>query len=279
MDQEKAFEVIRELWLAWLDAGGPYFQNASAVRMQLDFKPGFVGGTTGKVVTDADGNELFHPPKTLAMGIDTEFGRETTRVWKHTTELLWGLRRVAADPERRPNHFRMRVVRDGQSEIAFFHEPGLAQRRSADMKRMTEAYGDSPPPSPLTAEQELSSKRLREQTRLARDNFFQLYHRPPEERLTWIERFLWSHAGIGNERLWEEIRFRLGTDRRGIPVATQHVRWEGSTGHESLPVREPDLLVDVLRILKEEAGRGEEGAPAMSVVLTRDGLKEPALEP
>ena len=275
------FELIREIWLAWLVAGGPYFQDAVAVEMQVDFEPGFSGGGPFDVV-DADGLTLPFPPDFSGTGIQSEFHKITGESHDRTRKLLKSLRKTAPDPDRRPNNFRMRVVRDGPSEMVFFHEPGLAERRRAQIaeaRRAREERMNADPTRyayvPPTPEQAAIKKRYQEQRRLASENFFHLHRQPVEQHPKWIERFLWSHAGIGNDRVWETIRFHLGTDERGIPLATQEVRWEGAGEFEPLPAAEHDWLAEVLRIRREDAGRDGPDAPAMTLLLRRDGLADP----
>ena len=284
MDQERVFELVREIWLAWLVAGGPYFRDAVAVEMQLDFEPGFSGGV-GPDVKDAAGRSLPFPPDFLETGIQSKFHMMREATDRRAHDLLLVLRKTAPDPDRRPNNFRMRVVRDGPSEMVFFHEPGLSERRTAQaaeiQRQNVELYNADPeryayvPPTP---EQAAIKKRYQEQRRLASENFFHLHRQPVEQHPKWIERFLWSHAGIGNDRVWETIRFHLGTDGRGIPLATQEVRWEGEDEFEPLPAAEHDWLAEVLRIRREDAGREGPNAPAMTLLLRRDGLADPQFD-
>jgi len=289
VDQQAVFESIREIWLAWLEAGGPYFRNAVVVEKQLDFEPGFSGSAVGLDVLDAYGRSLSFPPGLFGTrtvtGIESEFHKTTKKADRRTRDLLRGLRKTAPDPDRRPNHFRMRVVRDGASEMIFLHEPGLTERRraqAAEARRAGQELIDADPGRyayvPPTPEQAEIEKRYAEQLRLATNNFINLHRRPAEEHLKWIERFLWSHAGIGNDRVWEMIWFHLGTDERGTPLATQEVRWEGEGDFKPLPAAEPDLLMEVLRIHREDAGKGGSNPPAMSLLLRRDGLADPQFD-
>ena len=284
MGQEAVFELIRSIWLEWLVAGGPYFHGAMSVEKQTDFKPGFSGGI-GLDVKDADGRSLPFPPDFLETGIESEFYKATIEADNRTHDLLVGLRKAAPDPDRRPNNFRMCIVRDGPSEIVFFHELGLAERRraqAAEVRQENEALYNADPERyayvPPTPEQAAIKKRYQEQRRLASENFFHLHRQPVQEHPKWIERFLWSHAGIGNDRVWEAIRFHLGTDGRGIPLATQEVRWEGADEFEPLPAAEHDWLAEVLRIRREDAGREGPNAPAMTLLLRRDGLADPQFD-